>query len=353
MTNSTNSTLDCEWFSGTILGQCSGHGACLDLPTPWQDGKRGFCECDSGWTGVGDMIDATGLDCMTNTAVAKWWWFAIGVVNFLLLFQQLSVWVPMLKEKGIAGLQSNRLLQTCILCFVFSACRCVETFLRVSTGEYVGQSMSISVMSFIAGFVFWGFLANLFFTQIVDILVKSMKMSGPSGDAFMQQLVGVQKLMKMQVPMVAVAYVSAFATVLVENPFVQQWLIFSYYFFSTITSIFFVYFIALPVTKAFLKIIKEANPDGSDVKMAALEGKIAILVREFTNNGFTNTFTCVAMLLPFTRTWVSYQLALGWTIGALIVGIAVLFIAPNKKKKSAKVGATAATTVVTSTSDEN
>ena len=130
-----------------------------------------------------------------------------------------------------------------------------------------------------------------------------------------------------------VAYLSLLATYFVDDPFVASFLVASYYLWSTLTSIFFVAFIALPSMSAFLKIIKTANPNGTDVKLAALQKKIFVFHRECRNNGFSNTLTCIIFCIPLSRTMVTYQLAFGWTIGGLITLVAIWFIVPNKRDK--------------------
>ncbi|GMI12713.1 hypothetical protein TrLO_g15693 [Triparma laevis f. longispina] len=250
-------------------------------------------------------------------------------------------------------------LRLMFLSAVAGLLRTIEGISRFTTGIYVGETFLTTFLAAWAGFLFWGQLGPIFLEQVLNIIIKSMKMSGPEGEVMTKKMETMRVLMLWQIPQVMVAYLSLFATAFIENPFIAQWLVgayyfFStitsivgaYYFFSTITSIFFVFFIALPTMGAFLKIIKDANPDGTDAKLNGLENKIGIFYRETRNNGVSNTVTCIIFCIPLTQTLVTYQVAFGWTIGALITGTAIWFIAPRAKNAKRVTPSTTKSTVV-------
>ncbi|CAK9015428.1 Diacylglycerol O-acyltransferase, partial [Durusdinium trenchii] len=58
------------------LGECSGHGTCVNET----------CNCDAGWTGRSELFNTEGLDCQVNTAVVRVLWS-------LSLAFVVSVWV--------------------------------------------------------------------------------------------------------------------------------------------------------------------------------------------------------------------------------------------------------------------
>ncbi|GMH82936.1 hypothetical protein TL16_g09429 [Triparma laevis f. inornata] len=237
-------------------------------------------------------------------------------------------------------------LRVMFLSTVAGLLRTIEGISRFTTGIYVSETFLTTFLAAWAGFLFWGQLGPIFLEQVLNIIIKSMKMSGPEGEVMTKKMETMRVLMLWQIPQVMVAYLSLFATAFIENPFIAQWLVGAYYFFSTITSIFFVFFIALPTMGAFLKIIKDANPDGTDAKLNGLENKIGIFYRETRNNGVSNTVTCIIFCIPLTQTLVTYQVAFGWTIGALITGTAIWFIAPRAKNAKRVTPSTTKSTVV-------
>jgi hypothetical protein len=283
---------------------------------------------------------------MTNIAVHKWWWGVLTPIWFAVFVYASVVLAPLLKGMSPIDLWNSHNLRVIFLSGAAGVLRTFEGAMRFTTGIYVGESFYTTFLSAWAGFLFWGQLGPLFLEQVLTVIIKSVKMSGAEGELMKKNMERMRTLINWQLPQVTIAYLSLLATYFVDDPFVASWLVASYYLWSTLTSIFFVFVIAMPIMSAFMGIIESANPEGSDAKLASLQKKIFIFHREVRNNGFSNTLTCIVFCVPFTRTMVTYQLAFGWTIGALINLAAIWFIRPKNAKKKVTPSGVAKSTVV-------
>jgi hypothetical protein len=187
--NLTNATASCDYFlRGTILSFCSGKGECValrpnDYPSSADD--IGKCICEEGWTGEGDMMNGSGLDCNLNISTLKTIYKvggAVHVVSLILTIYALSRAFAVVDYKLSAFLKkpSNTVVLNAvayICCQITSMCR------RGYSQEYLhtNNDLTICLATMAGGILFWGFLARSFFEQFLTVCIETSKMSGSEG----------------------------------------------------------------------------------------------------------------------------------------------------------------------------
>lgn len=97
--------------------------------------------------------------------------------------------------------------------------------------------------------------------------------------------------MKKQMPISILTFSMIICMKLTEDPFVQQFFVAGYFLGCATLSVFFVFVVGLPAITAFNDTVQESIKSAPSPKMEALGGKVKVLLRELTNNGYSNTAT--------------------------------------------------------------
>ena len=168
MANSTltdvNPTFSCPSFGASIFGECNGNGVCVNETTAQYPDRLGRCECDEGYTGLGDFIDGTGLACNINVNIISYLWL---VLSFIYLgsgsYIAHKLWgqVQDNGRKKCFAKKVNVVMSVGVACSVL---RFIEGWYRFLSKDRkgghaaVGSDWVLTILSTLAGMMFWGYL---------------------------------------------------------------------------------------------------------------------------------------------------------------------------------------------------
>lgn len=340
----TNATYSCNYFMRNIfIGECSGNGVCVnEKPNEWvADGVMGKCICNEGFSGNGDFMDATGMDCSVNHTVVANWWLVLGVL-YSGLFVYCTVitigFVRKQKKEHFNAIMKSPMQKSILYVAIECLFRMTESIIRVSSGgtAVIGSgSLAITLIEAFAGMLFWASLGPGFMTTWMNTVMSNAKMSGAQGLTVKTRMENMQKQLKVFKWGVAFVFLTTIGTYFTPDPDIAKYFIITYYLGMSIASVYLVNVCALPVARLFADILKESNKSGTDAKMNMLQDKVAVFTREIRNNGISNTLSCLAFVcLPFLWTFISYQVLFGWSIAIPILFAAAVFIKPPSANRS-------------------
>jgi hypothetical protein len=328
--------------------------ALMNLPNEWApEGVRGKCICDSGYSGNGDFLNLDGMNCSVNHTVVKNWWFVLGMLytGVFLYSNMITIEFVLKQKKDRFKAIINSPLQKAIT-YVSIECllRMIEGAIRVESGgkAVIGNSLPITLIEAAGGILFWGHLAIEFIMAWMRMIISSAKMNGSQGEIVKNRMELMKKELRIFKWWVRIVFLSTVGTHFTPNPEIAKYLVIGYFVGMSIASIYLVNVCALPVARLFKNILGEANPEGTDMKIQALQDKVAVFAREARNNGISNTLTCVLFLCPFMWAFISYQVLFGWTLAIPILLAASIFIRPSKanpNRRKSKVSPTSSTIV--------
>ena len=275
-----------------------GKGSCVNFTLrDLNDTSVEGCLCQDSWTGRGDFIDASFLDCSTLEPLIHYWYIVHIPLFTALMLYAAHVCRGIKGKKSLKRAFKARKFKTAIMIVIFSGFKLLEATFRVSTEGFVGEHTGVTIMNFLSGAMFWAFIAPHFFIAWMKLIQGTSK--SKSAEARRKNKALAKRTQQLAIPasIIAMLSFSMVPLTLAVNDLKTQ-LIFMkiYYVGCTILSAYFIYVVLLPAGKVIKKDLW-GTLDGKDLKnlspgdarIKVLFDRIKIFVREVGNAGVTNT----------------------------------------------------------------
>jgi len=349
--NNINGTFHCNYFlSNQIFGECSGKGACVN---EWNKLTKqfGVCDCQEGWTGNGDMVNAEGMDCNIYIPLVTTWWLVIAILFAFHSLYMLKVCYPIAKEKGWKkGVWGNSQLRVLSVGAILAPIRVWEGLYRFSTKSFVGHDLFMTLMHMLYGYMFWGYMAPTILSEWLKLVILQSKMGGAEGKKMAEMMKNNERRSHRMKFIAFFAYAGILISYFVDDINLMIFLQCFYYGAHTILSYFLVNTVALPAGYKIIETFEESISKTPNEKISASLMKLKVFVREARNNGATNLLLCILFTaLPYLFNMASYQLMIGWTSAVIIITICAWLLSSPMKKKKGEGGGTGKSTKVSPT----
>ena len=252
--------LGCTYFSGDSH-PCMGKGICVNFTLEALNNTAvEGCLCNEGWTGRGDFVDSSFLDCPTYEPLVFVTYILQTIAYFFLTLYSSRVLNQMVKRRRKKGkVFKVRKVQTVAMIVAFAGVKLIEAAARIASGQeslkFSGEDTVVTVLNFIGGLLFWALIAPHFFVTWMKLIHGMSKVKGDEQRKKRTAL--VSRVQKLAIP-ASIMGVISFSTVplaLAVSDLTSQLIVTRFYYFGcTLLSAYFINIVLVPAGAMIKKI---------------------------------------------------------------------------------------------------
>jgi len=203
----------------------------------------------------------------------------------------------------------------------------------------VGTHVLVTLIHGVPGAIFWGHSVPKFIGNFLQVALAQAKMiKGEEKEKMTKKLATLERHMYfMRFIAIVVFVVIPYSTLISDDADFHVLISCLYYLANTLMGTYVAFYCARDQVKNLKNMLGESLKNAPSEKMEKTVTKLGIMHREITNNGFSNSLSCIAFLaFPLLYNLQAYQTAFGWTICPLISCVMYYTFKPKSESGSSR-----------------
>ena len=203
----------------------------------------------------------------------------------------------------------------------------------------VGTHVLVTLIHGVPGAIFWGHSVPMFIENFLSVALAQAKMiKGEEKEKMTKKLVTLGRHMHaMRFIAPVVFMVIPYSTLISDDPDFHVLCSGAYYLANTLMGTYVAFYCARDQVKNLSDMLSESLKNAPSDNMQRTVEKLGVMHREITNNGFSNSLSCIAFLaFPLLYNLQAYQTAFGWTICPMISCVMYYTFKPKSESGSSR-----------------